>query len=278
MVQDAYYNLSGIPKDVDPALKSVTHHTHEEDVSLIREQWGKLLAGNSTNFEMRFKQLPQTSVADHERWVLAACMPVLDAQGKVTTVYGCLTDIAAQKRSQIEQQRRAEALERARASELRFVRFTEDAAVPIYICDHPSKRVTYCNNAWFELTGCPPTTPLAEINWVQVVHEGDVRAIDEAWDAAVNSRGSISTQFRLSRIWHDRQGRSLGHIWVLTTLTCEMREDGTVKGIMGTMNDISGLKYAESVQKLRVKEALEAKRQQEKYDCAQCLSEVRSGG
>jgi len=36
-------------------------------------------------------------------------------------------------------------------------------------------------------------------------------------------------------------------------------------GIMGTLFDISQFKWAESVQRRRIDEALEAKRQQEKY-------------
>ena len=39
----------------------------------------------------------------------------------------------------------------------------------------------------------------------------------------------------------------------------------TVLGIMGTLFDISQFKWAESVQRRRIEEALEAKRQQEKY-------------
>ena len=69
------------------------------------------------------------------QWVLAACVPTRDEYGEVTSVSGCLTDIAAQKRSEQDALRRAEALERARASEQRFSRFAEFANVAIWIMD-----------------------------------------------------------------------------------------------------------------------------------------------
>ena len=71
-------------------------------------------------------------------------MPILDEYGEVDTIFGCITDIDAQKGAENESLKRAEALERARASEHRFVRFTESAALPIYILDHPSRTITYC--------------------------------------------------------------------------------------------------------------------------------------
>jgi hypothetical protein len=43
------------------------------------------------------------------------------------------------------------------------------------------------------------------------------------------------------------------------------RETGEIKEILGIMSDISRYRWAESVQKRRVEEVLELKRQQEKY-------------
>lgn len=71
-------------------------------------------------------------------------MPTMDESGNVVGVFGCITDIDAQKRAEKESLRRVEALERARASEHRFVRFTETAAVPIYILEQSSRVLTYC--------------------------------------------------------------------------------------------------------------------------------------
>jgi len=110
------------------------------------EKWAQMLDATSLNFEMRWKS-PGTADSDEGdagRWVLATCMPSTDEDGNVATVFGCITDIDAQKRAETFSLRRAEALERARASEQRFVRFTESAAVPIYILEHPSKLITYC--------------------------------------------------------------------------------------------------------------------------------------
>jgi len=110
-------------------------------------KWAQMLDATPLNFEMRWKSPGTAADSDDKdpgRWVLATCMPSADEDGNVATVFGCITDIDAQKRAETFSLRRAEALERARASEQRFVRFTESAAVPIYILEHPSKLITYC--------------------------------------------------------------------------------------------------------------------------------------
>lgn len=53
----------------------------------------------------------------------------------------------------------------------------------------------------------------------------------------------------------------MGPVWVTTSALPELNEDGSVKGIIGTMLDISALKFAEMVQQMKVQEATEAKRQ-----------------
>ena len=65
---------------------------------------------------------PLNKYGEDFQWVTAACIPLRDENGEVASVYGCITDIAPQKRAETETRRRVEALERARVSEQRFYR------------------------------------------------------------------------------------------------------------------------------------------------------------
>jgi len=84
-------------------------------------------------------------------------------------------------------------------------------------------------------------------------------------NAIVVRKESVSVQFRLKRMWTGAHGEALSPIWVMATASPEFNESGDIKGLMGTMSDISGFKFAESVQQHRVDEAIEAKRQQENF-------------
>lgn len=142
---DAYYSISGI-KPSDKTPMTFTDALYPEDLDQALVHWAGMLKGIPANFEIRWKAPYMTTPGgqDPGRWTLAGCVPTTDEHGKVTSIFGCITDIDAQKRAETETRKRAEALERARALERRFLRFTESSAVPIYILEHPSKKATYC--------------------------------------------------------------------------------------------------------------------------------------
>ena len=134
-MQDAYHSLMGIPND--PALLAeypFFDNISEEDQEVALGHWSLLLQGIPTEFEMQLKPRGDQGKGDGT-WFLTACVPVMDDNGTVFSVVGCVTDISAQKRSQAEARARAEALERAEASELRFKRFTDLSPVAISIKD-----------------------------------------------------------------------------------------------------------------------------------------------
>lgn len=144
---EAFHKLSGHPKDSTKDEMTWTDCIFDEDNEWLSGQFSRIASGESITFEMRWKR-PITdqprSIMDYaSQWVLAACVPIKDEQGQVTSVSGCITDIAAQKRSQQDAIRRAEALESAEDGEKRFTRFAENANVPIWIIDSNSNvRIT----------------------------------------------------------------------------------------------------------------------------------------
>lgn len=108
-------------------------------------------------------------------------------------------------------------------------------------------------------------TDYNNIDWRSVVHKDDMPLLERLWDAIAGNKETVSVQIRLKRMWTSPSGEALSPIWVMATANPEFNEDGSVKGIMGTMSDITGFKWAETSQQTRINEAIEAKRQQEKY-------------
>ena len=80
----------------------------------------------------------------------------------------------------------------------------------------------------------------------------------------LEKRCAISLEFRFKTPWRDRLGNK-GHTWVLTSASPERDEDGQIQQIFGSMTDISSQKFAENLMTRRMEEALEMKRQQERY-------------
>jgi PAS domain S-box-containing protein len=118
---DAFHSLAGVPKGNDEPM-AWAKWVFEEDKPWLTEVWTALTNGRSSTFEMRWiGSYPDEN--PEGQWVTAACVPTTDDAGNVTTVSGCITDISAQKRSHSDAVKKAEALERAQASEMRFSDF-----------------------------------------------------------------------------------------------------------------------------------------------------------
>lgn len=262
---ESWYKLSRHPREAETHKDfSFMDLVFPADVPLVMAQWNKLSQGFPVTFEMRWKApIPEGAGDDEEgsRWVLSACVPVMDDEGSLVSIGGNTIDIDAQKRVQRQALQRAEALERARSSEEKFTRFAETAPVGIYIFDH-NKALQYCNRQFFDSTGHPHTDP-GEVDWRQLVFPEDIYIVDAAWKVVIEEKKPVSIQFRLCRQWEDADGKSK-QAWAQTQSYPDCDAAGNVKQILGTLTDITKFKWAEDVQRTRVEEALEAKRQQEK--------------
>lgn len=127
---EAFHRLSGVPKgNREPMVWA--NWVFEEDQAWLIGVWTGLTEGSSSTFEMRWKGSDPDKTPEGQ-WVTAACVPTTDDAGNITTVSGCITDISAQKRSHSDAVKRAEALERAQASELRFSNFVKHSNSAFY--------------------------------------------------------------------------------------------------------------------------------------------------
>ncbi|KAF2029760.1 hypothetical protein EK21DRAFT_100980 [Setomelanomma holmii] len=242
---EAWYRLSSHPRDLPAHVQfSFMDLVYPEDQALVLSMWNTLAQGSPVTFEMRWK--PRDATNDAAQWVLSACVPIFDDDRKLIKVA----------------QARVDALEQARVSELKFARFAQLSPTAIYIFV-PESGMQFVNDQFFELTG-QICAPMDQFDWVSVIADEDAERFEEDWKAMLQGKRSDGVQFRLKKTWVNQDGIK-SNIWVQSTSYPQLDAHGKVISIMGTLFDISQFKWAESVQRRRVEEALEAKRQQENF-------------
>ncbi|KAI1847108.1 hypothetical protein JX265_012920 [Neoarthrinium moseri] len=266
---ESWYRLSLHPNGEDRhADFSFMDLVYPPDAPLVLSQWNKLAQGIPVTFEMRWKgenyrkSLNSDEINDVQ-WVLSACVPIQDEDGNLVSIAGNTIDINAQKRVQEEALQRAEALERARKSERKFSRFALLAPIAIYILDSHGK-MTYCNNRFFELTGHPSASDYPSIDWQHLVFPEDQPILDNQWKTLLHDKKRVQAHFRLKHTWDLGDG-TLRQAWIESQAFPELDHKGNVVSIFATMTDISRFKWAEQIQRTRIKEALEAKQKHENF-------------
>lgn len=93
------------------------------------------------------------------------------------------------------------------------------------------------------------------------VKDEDRQALERSWQTLIDHRVPISMEVRFKTSWEDRNGNK-GDTWVLASA---YPEKDNRKSIFGSITNISAQKFAEDLQKRRMEEAVELKRQQENF-------------
>lgn len=103
-----------------------------------------------------------------------------------------------------------------------------------------------------------------DFSWTDGILEQDLPLLQDTVQRILATHEPQTTQFRFRRMFVSGDGHRY-QSWGSSMSHAELDENGAVKAIMTTTTDISHLKWAEDVQKSRVEEALEAKRQNEVF-------------
>ncbi|KAI4178664.1 MAG: hypothetical protein LQ346_007367 [Caloplaca aetnensis] len=169
--------------------------------------------------------------------------------------------LAALDRNELSEQlaiRTQEAVE----SETKFTRMAEFAPVGIFIADGEG-RITYCNDTWYEISRIPKDSR-STANWMEYISEDDKEMVDSLWFNLVHNTSPLNAEFRFKTQWQDQNGQR-SDTWVLASAFPERNKDGSLKVIFGSITNISQQKWAEHLEKRKMEEALEMKRQQENF-------------
>ncbi|CAN9290749.1 unnamed protein product [Alternaria alternata] len=253
---ETYFTQTGQPRDL---LKvppfAYKEYVFEGDIPMMDIQWKILASGEPATFEVRWKKQPDKhrdgeGTIDNYLWTLSACVPIKGVNGTVTGVFGCNTDISAQKEATKAVLMRSEA-------ERRLASFTELAPVGLYHLN-PDLTMKYCNDQWFHITD-HPKVPMDQVDWRNIVDEDMIDRCYHDVEVTKRKQGPHTFTIHLKKKWTGPDGIQTP-TWILVSATAYT--DGT---IMGTMTDVSQMAWAEAIQKNRVEEALESKRQQENF-------------
>jgi hypothetical protein len=127
----------------------------------------------------------------------------------------------------------------------------------------------FCNEKFFELTGHPQCEP-KDVDWSLAIYPGDLHMMEASWKVLFEHKTLAQTQFRLMKTWSDSDGVQ-SQAWAQGQSSPELDTEGNVKTVLGTLTDISQLKWAEQIQQkrmedqqVRMEDALESKQKQEK--------------
>lgn len=152
-------------------------------------------------------------------------------------------------------------------SETKFARFATRAPIGLAILA-PDGTALSANDNWRDLTQLEVGTN--RVNWADVLADGQVELIQKAWDTMLNERRSLSIQTVMRRLWQapelDMNGNSQwANTEILLAMHPDFDDDGEVCTVMSCITDISGLKWSESQLRRKMDQAIENKKQQERF-------------
>ncbi|KAI9739015.1 MAG: hypothetical protein M1818_005329 [Claussenomyces sp. TS43310] len=145
----------------------------------------------------------------------------------------------------------------------RMQRMTELAPVGMFYID-PDGLLLQANDRWYEITGHARETPY-HMSWMEVVAPDSIPAVTVGWHILTVDQQPWSGELRLKRHWVDPKDETSIEFWVLWMAQPEFAPDGTLVSIMGSIADISQIKWAQGLQARRLDEAEETRRRQNNF-------------
>jgi PAS domain S-box-containing protein len=147
----------------------------------------------------------------------------------------------------------------------RLRRMTELSPLGMYLFD-PDGVLVEANDRYYEMTGLPRDDD-NELGFMKTVDEESKQIARNMWYEMLRTLKPASCEMRLNNPLvqpKDLSGKAIDY-WVLASSQPELGQKGEVISIMGSLADISHLKWAQALQQTRLREAEETKRQQNEF-------------
>jgi len=135
----------------------------------------------------------------------------------------------------------------------------------MYLFD-PNSVLLEANDRYYEMTGHPRDCP--ETSFLEYIAEGSKKACKDMWAHLTTKLAPISVELELYNPHLQPRDLTSGEpieYWVLASSMTELDREGKLQSVMGSMADISHLKWAQGLQERRIREAEETKRQQNEF-------------
>lgn len=153
-----------------------------------------------------------------------------------------------------EETRRGQTLsEQLALQTLRMQRMTEISPVGLYFIDEHGILVE-ANDRYYEITGHPRGDDSA-LSFKNIMHEDTMDIAMQSWSLYVNDRVKWQGELRLKKPWVDPStGENIPN-WILAAGVPDHYPDGRFRSLMGSITDISRIKWAEGLKDFQLKEA-----------------------
>ncbi|KAF4975533.1 hypothetical protein FZEAL_7679 [Fusarium zealandicum] len=149
------------------------------------------------------------------------------------------------------------------ASRLR--RMTELSPLGMFLIS-PEGVLREANDRFYEMTG-HTRDGQSEMSWVDFIMGSSVKTMEEGWQQLTKDHLPWSGELQLqtkARNPVEMSGEYIDY-WVLFTAHVELSSTGSLRSIMGSITDISHLKWAQGLQSRQLREAEETRRQQNEF-------------
>lgn len=148
--------------------------------------------------------------------------------------------------------------------------FVETSQVGVFIVDKNAKYI-YRNQGWSNLTKESLIYTLHQA-WDKIADPEFIPYLHQQWDALFTAKRPVRYEFKTLTTWepndevckspdHDKEHR----VWLLVSAAPDLGPDGEVTQVLGSVTDISALKFANKAQERETNDALESKRQLENF-------------
>lgn len=147
----------------------------------------------------------------------------------------------------------------------RLRRMTELSPLGMFLIS-PDGILQEANERYYEMTGLP-RSDAEELSWMNCVMESSRETLESGWKRLTVERLPWSDELQLKKTTTrpmPSQSEPMEH-WCLFTAQPEFGSGGSLRSIMGSITDISHLKWAQGLQDQRLREAEETRRQQNEF-------------
>lgn len=147
----------------------------------------------------------------------------------------------------------------------RLRRMTELSPLGMFLFD-PDGVLREANDRYHEMTGHPRDATY-EMAFMEQIEDSSRKLSEEGWHRIIVDHQPWTAELQLKRLLMkpvDLDGEDIEY-WVMISAQPEFAADGSVRAVMGSITDISHLKWAQGLQNLRLQEAEETRRQQNEF-------------
>jgi PAS domain S-box-containing protein len=165
------------------------------------------------------------SAAGGDRYYESRLIPEFSEEGIIKSVLAINRDITEQKMYQ----------DKVLESQILFETIARVTPVGLFQTD-PYGKYIYVNQRWCDIANLTFESAMDE-GWLDAVHPNDKDMVSKEWFTTIDNK-----RFKLEYRFLDIDNKS---IWVLGEALPEVDNDGNILGYVGTVTDITDLKYSE---------------------------------